>query len=178
MSPTGVEIANLTNSASDFSHAWSPDGNRIAFASNRDGPVDLYVMNADGSGVVRVDTGVGMAWDPTWSPDGTRLAFTCVVDPVSSSWWTASDNVDICAINTDGSGFARLTSEPGYDAEPDWSPDGGRILFVTDRYGLRDRRDEPGWQRRHARESGGPRSITAVVSGRHAHRLRLLPPSN
>jgi PKD repeat protein len=92
-------------------------------------------MNADGSAVVRVATGVGMAREPTWSPDGARLAFTCIVDPVSSPWWSGTFNLDMCAINADGSGFARLTSEPGSDSGPDWSPDGNRILFVTSRYG-------------------------------------------
>ena len=128
----GGTSTNLTNHpASDWSPAWSRDGTRIAFASDRDGPVDLYIMNADGSGVVRIGTGVGMAWKPTWSPDGARLAFTCIVDPVSSPWWSAPTNLDICAINADGSGFARLTSEPGYDSDPDWSPDGARILFAA-----------------------------------------------
>jgi Tol biopolymer transport system component/chitodextrinase len=132
----GGTSTNLTNNpAVDWTPAWSPDGTRIAFASDREGPLDLYVMNADGSGVMRVGTGVGVAWHPTWSPDGTRLAFTCIVDPAPFPWWSAGANYDICAINADGSGFARLTSEPGWDADPDWSPDGARIVFATDRYG-------------------------------------------
>jgi PKD repeat protein len=113
--------------------AWSPDGARIAFASDRDGPLDLYVTHADGSGAVRVGTGVGMAWQPTWSPNNGRLAFACIVGPVPSPWTTG--NHDVCAINADGSGFARLTSDPGTETSPDWSPDGARILFLTDRYG-------------------------------------------
>jgi PKD repeat protein len=124
---TGATSFNLTNHpANDLEPAWSPDGDKIAFVSDRDGPFDLYVMNADGSGVARLGTGVGMAWNPTWSPDSTRLAFTCYVD---------GSMADICAIGADGSGFAQLTSEPGNDYDPDWSPDGTRILFATERYG-------------------------------------------
>ncbi len=62
---------------------------------------------------------------PAWSPDGTRLAFTCVVD---------SGNSDICVINANGTGFTRLTSDPGQDALPAWKPDGSRIAFATTRY--------------------------------------------
>jgi len=136
---TGDMGINLTNHpASDLTPAWSPDGARVAFASDRDGPLDLYTMNADGSGVVRIGTGAGMASRPTWSPDSTRLAFTCVVEPLASPWWSASAstaNFDICKVNADGSGFSRLTTEAGADYGPAWSPDGARILFATERYG-------------------------------------------
>jgi PKD repeat protein len=76
-----------------------------------------------------------MAWHPTWSPDSARLAFTCIVDPVSSPWWSATGNHEICAVNADGSGFVRLTNEPATDDDPDWSSDGARIVFSTARYG-------------------------------------------
>jgi PKD repeat protein len=71
-----------------------------------------------------------MAWQPTWSPDGSRLAFNCIVGQVSSPWWSAANNFDICAINADGSGFARLTSAPGRDEHAVWSPDNTRLAFT------------------------------------------------
>ena len=55
--------------------AWSPDGKRIAFASNREGDADLYVLNADGSGVTRVTVDPRDDSYPTWSPDGHKLLF-------------------------------------------------------------------------------------------------------
>ena len=129
--PTGAPQVNLTNHAAyDGTPSWSPDGSRIAFSSDRDGALNLYLMNVDGSGVVRLHTGVGMAWQPTWSADSTRLAFTCAPN-ASDPWWTA----DICTIAADGSGFARLTTEVGPDLDPAWSPDGTRILFSTARFG-------------------------------------------
>jgi PKD repeat protein len=126
-SVTGVPSFNLTNHpANDLEPAWSADGAKIAFVSDRNGAFELYVMNADGSNVVRLSSGVGMAWNPTWSPDSTRLAFTCYVD---------GSTADICTIGVDGSGFAQLTNESGNDYDPAWSPDGTRILFATERYG-------------------------------------------
>src|SRR4029450_4354522 len=121
---TGAPLVNRTNHAADEGTPSSPpDVSRIAFASDRGGALDLYLMNADGSGVVRLQTGVGMASQPTWSPDSMRLAFTC--SNASDPWYSA----DICTIAADGSGFARLTTEVGWDGDPAWSPDGTRILF-------------------------------------------------
>ena len=55
--------------------AWSPDGGKIAFVSTRDGNPEIYVMNADGTGVVNLSTNAASDLGPAWSPDGTRLAF-------------------------------------------------------------------------------------------------------
>jgi TolB protein len=52
--------------ANEFAPAWSPDGNRIAFISDRDGNDQLYVMRADGSGIVRLTSGQADKDTPTW----------------------------------------------------------------------------------------------------------------
>jgi TolB protein len=60
--------ATLTdNPAWDGKPAWSPDGTKIAFVSDRDGNGDIYVMNADGSNVIRL-TNEGYNFEPSWSP--------------------------------------------------------------------------------------------------------------
>jgi PKD repeat protein len=129
---TGAPVVNLTNlpGASDFLPDWSPDGTKIAFSSNRDGPNRIYLMNVDGSAVVRLETGTDVATAPSWSPDGTRLAFNCarVLGPP----------VHVCVIGADGSGFARLTGDETSDRDPAWSPDGRTIVFSTSRYGGQD----------------------------------------
>jgi Tol biopolymer transport system component len=62
----------------ELSPVWSPDGKQIAFQADRDVPVgnrELYVMNADSTGLRRLTRYVGQDNWPTWSPDGTRIAF-------------------------------------------------------------------------------------------------------
>jgi Tol biopolymer transport system component/DNA-binding winged helix-turn-helix (wHTH) protein len=59
----------------DISPAYSPDGDRIAFASNTDGNWEIYMMNSDGSGLIRLTRDIADDGEPSWSPDGTRIIF-------------------------------------------------------------------------------------------------------
>lgn len=138
IAPDGSNATNLTNHpADDYDPAWSPDGSKIAFMSARDarGYGDLFVMNADGSGVTRMtnDDGLrGTYWDtwPTWSPDGQKIAFQRLpYDSVDGYW--GSHESQIWVVNADGSGLARLGTRTFGEKEPAWSPDGTRIAFVT-----------------------------------------------
>ena len=97
------------------------DPRRIAFSSNRDGDWDIYVMNADGSGVTRLTDHPGSNLSPDWSPDGGQIAFTSDRD---GDW-------DIYVMNADGSGVTQLTDNADDDRNPDWSPDGRRIAFSS-----------------------------------------------
>ena len=118
-------VTNLTNHwANDSAPAFSRDGAKIAFASDRDGPLELYVMNADGSDPARLTYNVGFAGQSAWVPGSDRILFDCVVD----------GNRDICAINADGTNLVRLTTDPGADYGAAVSPD-GTIAFVTTRFG-------------------------------------------
>jgi Tol biopolymer transport system component len=103
--------------------SWSPDGTRIAFTSvrgNDQGP-QIYVMNADGTGVQRLTDSADPHGSPEWSPDGTRIAFATQKNGV----W----GVDV--MNADGSGVQRIAETPGRGASPSWSPDGTQIAYET-----------------------------------------------
>jgi Tol biopolymer transport system component len=111
---------------SDYSPAWSPDGTKIAFVSNRDSSYgQIYTMNADGTGVTRL-THNELTWaeDPAWSPDGTEIAFTR---------GPPSGKEEIYTMDADGANLTQLTNNQVYDGEPAWSPDGTKIAFETDR---------------------------------------------
>ena len=112
---------------------WSPDGSRIAFTSDRDGSVDIYAMNADGSGVTRLTN--DRAWDltPAWSPDGSRIAHVSNADAFTRRDGDLFFNFKIHVMNADGSGVTRLTDSEATDVSPAWSPDGSRIAFASDR---------------------------------------------
>ena len=120
-----LRITNLTGDSTvqDRSPTWSPDGSRIAFG--RQG--ELYLINADGSGLVQVTHQTGFTRNPAWSPDGTTIAFECVIEGSYS---------DICVIHPDGTGFRRLTTDSQPDGGPGWSPDGSLIAFATCRYSI------------------------------------------
>jgi Tol biopolymer transport system component len=100
----------------------------ILFASLRDGNMEIYVMNADGSGQRRLTTSPGVDDQPVWSPDRTKIAFRSFRNGLS----------DIYVMNADGSDPRRLTVDPSRAAVPDWSPDGTRIAFESGRNGPPD----------------------------------------
>ena len=101
------------------------DPRQIAFSSNRDGNPEIYVMNADGSGVTRLTDHPGEDWDPKWSPDGQQIAFNS----------DRAGNMAVYVMNADGSDVTRLTDHPARHWQPDWSPDGQQIAFTSDRDG-------------------------------------------
>ncbi len=110
--------------------AWSPDGRRIAFLSDRDGDFDLYVMNADGTGQRNLTRKPGFDSDPVWSPDGRRIAYVSKPDRKG-----ATRGRGIYVMNADGSA-QRMLARGGCCGSPiAWSPDGRKIAFRTDRDG-------------------------------------------
>src|SRR5207247_1175602 len=90
----------------------APPLGTIAFVSARDGNQEIYVMNADGSGVSRLTNTPATDIDPAWSPDGRRIAFASDGDGTHRIY-------DIYVMNADGSGVTRL-SDSG--REPAWKP--------------------------------------------------------
>ena len=114
------------NAATDDQPAWSPDGTKIAFTSDREGNTDIYVMNVDGSSPTRL-TKYGPPWEvglAAWSPDGTRIAyFEEICDPPPDGCGGSTQ-----IMNADGSNDHGVVAG---GSRPAWSPDGSRIAFGT-----------------------------------------------
>ncbi|HYE86876.1 MAG TPA: hypothetical protein VEA16_11010, partial [Vicinamibacterales bacterium] len=120
--PAAARVAKLTNIETSYPN-WSPDGRRIVYQSNRSGNSEIYVMNADGTGVLRLTDHQAVDENPAWSPDGRRIAFRSYRD----------GNAEIYTMAPDGSGLRNLTNHPADDIHPYWSPDGSRIVFNSTR---------------------------------------------
>ena len=101
---------------------WSPDGARLAFASVVDDNLEVFIVNADGSGLTNVTRSSAFDYDPSWSPDGARLTFDSNRDGLP---------VSVFVVDADGSNVRRLTSLSGYCWGPACSPDGRQIIFSS-----------------------------------------------
>ncbi len=155
MDADGSDQTNLTNHAdADYFPVWSPNGDRIAFMTDREssGPpilgvrpkimidsnVEIFVMNADGTGQTNLtDDPAGDAY-PSWSPDGSKIVFQTDRDsnPVVPLVILPDDlGTEIYSMNADGSDPTRLSWSPEDDANPIWSPDGSKIVFQSNRDG-------------------------------------------
>ncbi len=96
---------------------------RIAFNSERDGNIDIYVIEPDGRDEVRLTDHSEADFEPAWSLDGQYIAFTSDRD----------GNSEIYVMRADGSQQTRVTDHERLDMGPDWSPDGSRIVFYSSR---------------------------------------------
>ena len=120
MNPDGSEQVNITNHrANDIYPVWSPTGEHILFASDREhkawGTWDLYLMDPDGSNVRKVFDKWKTRRSPTWSPDGKRIAYS----------YGQIGNSSLYIGTIDGKDEERVAI--GYS--PEWSPDGTEIIF-------------------------------------------------
>lgn len=136
MNTDGSGLVNLTNNdASDTYPAYSPNGKRIAFCSDRGGKSELYLMNEDGSNQHRMtdqitDCGNPVWSVPVWSPDGKWIAIsTSVGKPFPNG------KMEIFIIRSDESHMYNLTNDPSNDMGYSWSPDSKKIAFASDRDG-------------------------------------------
>lgn len=124
MTPFGTNVVDITNNpgVEDSWPAWSPNGDQIAFHSRRDDPSgeEIYRMNPDGSGVVRLTNNINanpsLSFDifPFYSPDGTRIGWNSGRDGSFGEVYHMS--------SVDGSDVRRVTSNVATDQRCDWQP--------------------------------------------------------
>ena len=154
------ELGQLTPGDSDQSPKWSPDGKWLAFRSSMDGTPQLWLLPA-GGGESRPVTNLGSGISAlVWAPDSRRLAVVSEVTRPAAAEQLLGEAVEsesgdlivadrlryragtsylgssyphIFVVSVDGGDPAQVTDGPFEDSEPAWSPDGGRIAFVSNR---------------------------------------------
>lgn len=120
---TGRRSIVANERGSNSSPAWSPDGKSLAVVLTRDGNSQIYLVNADGTGLRRVTRTNGIDTEPTFTPDGKEIYFTS----------DRGGSAQIYRVSIDGGEARRVTFGSGFNARPQVSPDGKHLAFVTRR---------------------------------------------
>jgi len=129
--PKDFPFTRLTSGAwSDTQPALSPDHRQIAFASNRNGFWDLYILNLQNGEVLQVTDSPQYDAAPSWSPDGQWLAFETYIN----------DNLEIAVVSAQDRAqpIVEITQDPAADHSPAWAPDGRHVAFISTRGGDSD----------------------------------------
>ncbi|ODC01120.1 hypothetical protein A3197_01140 [Candidatus Thiodiazotropha endoloripes] len=96
-------------------------------------PLDIWVMDADGSNKIRLTDNGATNWAPSWHPDGKRIVFSSNMDDWRDDYKTYGHNFELYLINSDGSGLERITYNQVFDSFPMFSPNGKKIVFGSNR---------------------------------------------
>jgi TolB protein len=121
----GEPVSVISTTREDSRGAWSADGSKIAYNSDRTGEMSIWICtSADGS-TRQLTKGAGGDFQPDWSPDGKRVVF----------FSTRSGNTDIWTADADTGALTELTSGPSLEINPFYSPDGKSIAYQSDASG-------------------------------------------
>jgi len=134
MNPLGSEVTRLTETPgiSEAEARWSPDGSKIAFEASGIGQDGVYVMDANGSNVVRLTAPEMDSSSPDWSPDGSQLVFD--VTPTPTATEGPGGIIEIWIMDADGGDPHPIVGDGASgNYEPRWSPGGDLIVFTRDR---------------------------------------------
>ena len=129
MTADGSNAVNLTpgtDASTETEPAWSSDGSRIVFRSDRSEAPGLYAASPDGSDLSRLTDGP-VDVNPRWSPDGALIVFARYLDPEAGG-----TDFELFTIRADGTGLTQLTDNDDYSTtDADWAPDGNWMVIAS-----------------------------------------------
>ena len=100
-----LQMPRACSLGSDAHPSLSPDGTKIAFISDREGELEIFIMNSDGTNAIRLTSPPFSKFNPSFSPDGTHILFSAIDGNDSEIW----------LVNTDGSNPVNLTNNSADD---------------------------------------------------------------
>ncbi|MBD5186207.1 MAG: peptidase S41 [Bacteroidales bacterium] len=160
---TGGQATRLTSNPSfDSTPVWSPDGSKIAFASDRKGGRDIFVMDATGGPATRLTFHSGEEVPMAFTPDGKWIVFSAAIqDPASSALYPTSRLTEVYRVPVAGGRIERILDTPAQMVS--WLPDSAGFLY-QDQKGM-----ENEWRKHHT--SSVTRDIWRydAASGRHTN---------
>jgi Tol biopolymer transport system component len=154
MDPDGGNLKRLTNRVGYDGGPWfSPDGKKIVWrawypetgeehakwSACMEGdyivpfPLDIWVMDADGSSKRRLTRNGATNWSPSWHPDGRRIIFSSNMDDWHEDLQKFGHNFELYLMNSDGTGLERITHNDVFDSFPMFSHDGKKLAFASNR---------------------------------------------
>jgi TolB protein len=148
MGPDGTNQIHVEESLGIRQGTWSPDGKRVFFWKENDRTI--YLADADGKNERKLPFDAG---NMSWSLDGDHIVYQSVVSRDGKDDW------EIFTYDLETEKIVNVTNDPGFDADPSFSPDGRQIVFNSDRSGnfeiylintdatgLRQLTDHPAWE--------------------------------
>ncbi|MBI4056185.1 MAG: PD40 domain-containing protein [Elusimicrobia bacterium] len=136
---------------------WSPDGKQIAFSGLKGGRTNLYIAQVDSGRVRQLTNDAYHDTQPAWSPDGKRIAFSTDRGPDTDLENLEFGELKLALYDLQANRISVLPDQEGKSINPQWSPDGEWLAFVSDRTGISNL---------HAvhLESGEARQLTDVLT--------------
>ena len=116
---------------------WSPDGSRIAWIRERNAVVSVITLSSGDSLTLPA---ADQAFSPAWSPDGRSIAVAAgnAVFVFGTGYFGNAGSSGIWIVHLDGTSPIRITSDSALNVAPQWSPDGRKLFWISDRDGSRD----------------------------------------